>query len=75
MLRDGLADVLESGAQRVLEREVLPAYLAKRRWFAAKDQKHRSGAHRLHCAALPGGDARAAAGRDRGQRPDGAHQR
>jgi maltose alpha-D-glucosyltransferase/alpha-amylase len=37
VLRHRLADALVSG-RGVLEREILPAYLEKRRWFALKDQ-------------------------------------
>ena len=46
---------LDDRRVRVLERDVLPAYLAKRRWFAAKDQSSHSVADRLP-APLPGGD-------------------
>ncbi len=38
VLRRGLEDVLESDARGVLE-EALPAYLARRRWFASKDEQ------------------------------------
>jgi len=38
VLRDGLADVLASASRQILEGESLPAYLPKRRWFAAKDK-------------------------------------
>jgi maltose alpha-D-glucosyltransferase / alpha-amylase len=37
VLRSRLADALEIN-RVVLERDILPAYLAKRRWFAMKDQ-------------------------------------
>jgi maltose alpha-D-glucosyltransferase / alpha-amylase len=37
VLRNRLADALQAG-RAILEREILPAYLAKRRWFAMKDQ-------------------------------------
>ncbi len=37
VLRRGLADVLSSPARGELERDVLPGYLAERRWFQAKD--------------------------------------
>ncbi len=37
VLRNRLADALQAG-RSILEREILPAYLAKRRWFAMKDQ-------------------------------------
>ena len=39
VLRSGIADVLASDDRRLLEEEALPAYLARRRWFAAKDGK------------------------------------
>ena len=39
VLRTGLDDVLEPAAKKILETEALPAYLQRRRWFAAKDQK------------------------------------
>lgn len=39
VLRDGLADVLSSASRQILEAESLPAYLPKRRWFAAKDRR------------------------------------
>jgi len=39
VLRTGLSDVLEPAARKILETEALPAYLQRRRWFAAKDQK------------------------------------
>ncbi len=42
VLRRGLADVLSSPAREELEREVLPDYLAQRRWFQAKDATIRS---------------------------------
>ncbi|MDQ2801216.1 MAG: putative maltokinase, partial [Pseudomonadota bacterium] len=41
VIRRSLADALAT-ARVALEREILPAYLAVRRWFAAKDQKLRS---------------------------------
>ena len=50
-----------------LEREALPAYLPKRRWFAAKDEQLQVVRHRL-CGAAAGTRPRRAAGRDRGQR-------
>jgi maltose alpha-D-glucosyltransferase/alpha-amylase len=37
VLRGGLEDVLASAERRMLE-EALPAYLARRRWFASKDE-------------------------------------
>jgi maltose alpha-D-glucosyltransferase/alpha-amylase len=39
VLRDGLADVLSPVSRKILEDESLPAYLPKRRWFAAKDRR------------------------------------
>src|SRR5438045_1867311 len=56
VLRDGLANALKQPAtSSLLERDSLPAYLAKRRWFSAKDQKIES-AHLAYTAPLPGGD-------------------
>jgi maltose alpha-D-glucosyltransferase/alpha-amylase len=52
VLRDGLEEsLLESAALR----EVLPAYLAKRRWFAAKDQVLKS-ARLVTIARVPDGE-------------------
>ena len=39
VIRDKLADVLTGPARTTFERETLPKYLAKRRWFGAKDRK------------------------------------
>jgi maltose alpha-D-glucosyltransferase/alpha-amylase len=39
VLRGGLADVLSPASRQILEGESLPAYLPKRRWFAAKDRR------------------------------------
>src|SRR5690606_39092292 len=36
VLRQGLREVMDPAARATLERDVLPAYLAKRRWFAGK---------------------------------------
>jgi maltose alpha-D-glucosyltransferase/alpha-amylase len=47
VLRHGLEDVLASDERNVLE-EALPAYLARRRWFASKDEQ--VGAIRLSMA-------------------------
>ena len=55
VLRDGLAAALRQSASTLLERDVLPPYLARRRWFSAKDQKIGS-ARIAYSAALPGGD-------------------
>jgi maltose alpha-D-glucosyltransferase/alpha-amylase len=38
VLRGDLADTLYQSGRNLLEREVLPPYLAKRRWFAAKHE-------------------------------------
>jgi maltose alpha-D-glucosyltransferase/alpha-amylase len=48
ILRRGIEDVLAPEERRLLEEEALPAYLARRRWFASKDQK--IGAIRLSTA-------------------------
>ena len=39
VMRAGLADVLGQQGRDVLEREALPAYLPKRRWYASKADK------------------------------------
>ena len=64
VLRNRLDEALESAAP-VLERETLPPYLQKRRWFGAKDQTLQS-SHIAYTAPL-GRRARHAAGRGRGQ--------
>jgi maltose alpha-D-glucosyltransferase/alpha-amylase len=48
VLRSGITDVLTSETRCLLEEEALPAYLARRRWFASKDEK--LGAVRLSMA-------------------------
>ncbi|HSU04232.1 MAG TPA: maltose alpha-D-glucosyltransferase [Acetobacteraceae bacterium] len=48
IMRRSLTDALASG-RAALERDILPAYIVKRRWFAAKDQA--LGA--VHVALLP----------------------
>ncbi|HEX5320196.1 MAG TPA: maltose alpha-D-glucosyltransferase [Stellaceae bacterium] len=39
VIRERVAEVLEPAARRVLEGEALPAYLARRRWFASKNER------------------------------------
>ncbi|HEX4024075.1 MAG TPA: maltose alpha-D-glucosyltransferase [Steroidobacteraceae bacterium] len=39
VVRRSLDELLADPARRILEQEVLPAYLPKRRWFGAKDEK------------------------------------
>ncbi|MDD2877734.1 MAG: maltose alpha-D-glucosyltransferase [Acidiphilium sp.] len=39
VMRSGLSDLLNAEARTILETESLPKYLARRRWFAAKDRK------------------------------------
>jgi len=53
VLRGALDEALTSSARALVEREVLPLYLAKRRWFAAKDQTIESVSIRS-VARLPG---------------------
>ncbi|WIM12646.1 maltose alpha-D-glucosyltransferase [Enhydrobacter sp.] len=55
MPREGLAAALRQSGSALLERDVLPTYLDKRRWFSAKDQKIET-ARIAYTAALPGGD-------------------
>jgi maltose alpha-D-glucosyltransferase/alpha-amylase len=38
VIHSSLEELLEEPARSVLEREILPAYLPKRRWFSGKDQ-------------------------------------
>jgi maltose alpha-D-glucosyltransferase/alpha-amylase len=52
VLRDRLDEALESAAP-ILERETLPPYLQKRRWFGAKDQTLQS-SHIAYMARLGG---------------------
>jgi maltose alpha-D-glucosyltransferase/alpha-amylase len=52
VLRGGLEETLLKSQRRVLEQDVLPAYLAKRRWFSAKNETIKS-ARLCHLAALP----------------------
>jgi maltose alpha-D-glucosyltransferase/alpha-amylase len=39
VLRQGIGELSEPEPRRMIEQEVLTPYLARRRWFAAKDQK------------------------------------
>jgi maltose alpha-D-glucosyltransferase / alpha-amylase len=39
VLRKSIVDVLAPAERQTLERDALPAYLRRRRWFASKDQK------------------------------------
>jgi len=56
VMRERLAEALHQPANaQLMERDTLPAYLAKRRWFSAKDQKLKS-AKVAYAARLPGGD-------------------
>jgi maltose alpha-D-glucosyltransferase / alpha-amylase len=56
VLRDGLATSLKQpDTMALLERDALPAYLDKRRWFAAKGQKIEA-VHIAYTAPLPCGD-------------------
>ncbi len=53
----GLEDVLRAESRHVVEREALPTYLPKRRWFASKGE--RLGAvHIAYAVMLPGSDGR-----------------
>ncbi|MDP9096956.1 MAG: putative maltokinase, partial [Pseudomonadota bacterium] len=53
----GLEDVLRAESRQVIEREALPTYLPKRRWFASKGD--RIGAIRISYAVMmPGSDGR-----------------
>ena len=52
VMRAGLADVLGLQGRDVLEREALPAYLPKRRWYASKADKLQK-VHLAYAAPLP----------------------
>ena len=52
VMRAGLADVLNIQGRGVLEREALPAYLPKRRWFASKTERL-EGVRLAYAAPLP----------------------
>ncbi|MGQ0701433.1 MAG: maltose alpha-D-glucosyltransferase [Panacagrimonas sp.] len=52
VLRGGLADVMEEQTKLRLEREVLPVYLPRRRWFAAKNEAARE-IHIARATTLP----------------------
>ena len=53
VVRNSLQELLADPIRTVLEREVLPAYLPKRRWFAGKDQTLEY-ARIAHVAEVPG---------------------
>ncbi|HKY91195.1 MAG TPA: maltose alpha-D-glucosyltransferase [Nevskiaceae bacterium] len=52
VLKHDVSELLQGSARETLEREVLPAYLPKRRWFGAKDQKL-TGVKVAHAVRLP----------------------
>ncbi|MDY7579066.1 maltose alpha-D-glucosyltransferase [Herbaspirillum sp. RTI4] len=39
VIRQGVDDMLKAASRTILEQEVLPSYLPKRRWFSGKQQK------------------------------------
>jgi len=53
VMRAGLADILNIQGRGVLEREALPAYLPKRRWFASKTERL-EGVRLAYAAPMPG---------------------
>ncbi len=53
VMRAGLADILNIQGRAVLEREALPAYLPKRRWFASKTERL-EGVRLAYAAPMPG---------------------
>ncbi|HEX3349865.1 MAG TPA: maltose alpha-D-glucosyltransferase [Acetobacteraceae bacterium] len=53
VIRGGVAEALEPQGRRLLENEILPAYIPKRRWFAAKGE-HVDGFRVAYAAPLPG---------------------
>ncbi len=56
VLRHEVSEILTEPARGMLERDVLPAYLPKRRWFAAKDDKLTSA--RISASTMLPGTAR-----------------
>jgi maltose alpha-D-glucosyltransferase/alpha-amylase len=55
VLRPDFADIAVGSNRSVLERDVLPAYIAQRRWFGAKDEAIRA-VRILQLDALPGAE-------------------
>ena len=56
VLRQGVEDITTARNAPMLEREVLPAYLPKQRWFGAKDERLQD-ARVVANATLPGGNS------------------
>jgi maltose alpha-D-glucosyltransferase/alpha-amylase len=57
VLRQSITEVLQDSPRRILEQEALPAYLMKRRWYAAKQEKLKS-ARIVSATMLPVSHAR-----------------
>ena len=57
VLRQGVMEILEEPRRAILEKEALPAYLPKRRWYAAKNEKLRS-VRIVQATPLPASHAR-----------------
>ncbi|KQU49735.1 alpha-amylase [Sphingomonas sp. Leaf339] len=55
VLRPGFGDIAVGANRSVLERDILPAYIAARRWFGAKDEGVRA-VRILHLDPMPGVD-------------------
>jgi maltose alpha-D-glucosyltransferase / alpha-amylase len=53
VIRNDIAEALQQPGRAVLEREVLPAYVPKRRWFASKTERLQ-GVRVIYAAKLPG---------------------
>nr|MDA8253159.1 maltose alpha-D-glucosyltransferase [Rhodospirillales bacterium] len=55
VIRSDIAEALQAPGRAILEGEALPAYLPKRRWFAAKDQKLQATriAYAVHLPGVP----------------------
>ena len=53
VVRTGIGEMLNAAARAVIEREALPAYLPKRRWFASKTETLES-ARLAYAVPLPG---------------------
>jgi maltose alpha-D-glucosyltransferase/alpha-amylase len=57
VISQGLADLLRPFDRRLLEGEVIPGYLPRQRWFAAKDERVRESAVTTHGEIAAGGPA------------------
>jgi maltose alpha-D-glucosyltransferase/alpha-amylase len=54
VLRDGVAEIVETSARDVLEKDILPKYIAQRRWFQGKGAEIKTAQIVAACTASPG---------------------